>query len=97
VAADQDVVENSHRADQLDVLERARDPATRDAVNRRAQQAPPVEAELTRVGLVQARDDVEERRLAGAIRPDQADDLPARRRADVVDPLPPKRRVTLRI
>jgi hypothetical protein len=44
-------------------------------VRRRAQQALAVERDLARVRLVEARDQVEERRLAGAVRADQADDL----------------------
>ena len=42
----------------------------------RAQQALSREVELARVGPVEPRDHVEERRLAGAVRADQADDLP---------------------
>src|SRR5581483_6727089 len=39
------------------------------------QQALPVEHEVARLRTVDARDDVEERRLAGAVRPDEPDDL----------------------
>src|SRR4029077_18644786 len=50
-----------------------------------------------RVGLVEARDQVEERRLAGAVGPDQADDLAlAHVERDVVDrddPAEPSRHV----
>ena len=35
-----------------------------------------VELDLARVGLVEARDDVERGRLAGAVRPDQPGDVP---------------------
>ena len=73
--ADEHVVEHGHRPEELDVLERARDAAPDDAVRRRVQQALAVEVELARVGLVEPRDHVEERRLAGAVRADQPDDL----------------------
>src|SRR5438067_225037 len=53
----------------------ARDPAADDAVRRRAQQAAPVEDDLAVVRPVEPRDQVEDRRLAGAVRPDQPDDL----------------------
>jgi hypothetical protein len=42
---------------------------------RRAQQALAVERDLALVGAVEPRDQVEQRRLAGAVGPDQADDL----------------------
>jgi hypothetical protein len=74
--ADQNVVQNGHRPEELDVLERARDAAPDHAVRRRSQQALAGERERAGIGLVQARDDVEQRRLAGPVRPDQADDLP---------------------
>src|SRR5438067_5097022 len=75
VPADQHMLEHRHRAEQLDVLEGARDPAADDAVRRRAQQAAPVEDDLAVVRPVEPRDQVEDRRLAGAVRPDQPDDL----------------------
>ena len=96
-AADEHVLEHGHRAEQLDVLERARDPAPDDPVRRRAQQALAVEDDLALVRLVQPRDQVEERRLAGAVRADQADDLAlADVERDVVDrddPAEPPRHV----
>ena len=97
VRADEHVVEHRHRAEQLDVLERARDPATNDAVRRRAQQALAVEAQRAGVRLVEPGDHVEERGLAGAVRPDQADDLPRldveRDIVDRDDPAEPPRHV----
>ena len=40
-----------------------------------ADDRPPLEQDLARVGAVDAGDQVEERRLARAVRPDHADDL----------------------
>src|SRR2546423_1427232 len=69
------MLEQRHRAEQLDVLEGACDPRADDAVRRRAQQAAPVEGDLAAVGPVEPRDQVEDRRLSRAVRPDQPDDL----------------------
>ena len=44
-------------------------------MGRHAGNVSPLEQDRARVRSVGARDQVEERRLAGAIRPDQADDL----------------------
>jgi hypothetical protein len=67
-----------HRLEQLDVLERARDPAPHDPVHRRLQERLPVEEDVALVRRVEPRDHVERGRLAGAVRPDQADDLALR-------------------
>ena len=75
VAAEEDVLEHCHRAEQLDVLERARDAAPDDPVGRRSQQAAPLEDDLPAVRPVQTGNQVEQRRLAGAVRADQPDDL----------------------
>jgi hypothetical protein len=97
VRTDEHVVEHGHRLEQLHVLERARDPAPDDPVRRRPQQAPAVEVELARIRPVQPRDHVEERGLAGAVRPDQADDLAGvdveRDLVDRDDPAEPARHV----
>src|SRR4029453_17181310 len=73
--SDLDVLADGHRLEQLDVLERARDPASDDSVRRSSEQPLAVERDLPRVGLVEPRDHVERGRLAGAVRPDQARDL----------------------
>ena len=75
VGADEHVVQHGHRLEELDVLEGARDPAPHDPVHGRLQQRLAVELDLALVGRVEPRDHVERRRLAGAVRPDQADDL----------------------
>jgi hypothetical protein len=94
VPADEHVLEHGHRREELDVLERARDPAPDDAVRRRAQQALAVEGDLALVRLVQARDQVEERRLPGPVGPDQAGDLPLGHvQRDVVDRHDPAERL----
>ena len=74
VRADEHVLEHGHRAEQVDVLERARDPALDDAVGGVRSSDVAVELELARVGVVEPRDDVERRRLAGAVRADQTGD-----------------------
>src|SRR5262249_60031031 len=57
-------------------LERAGDPTVRDRVRREADDALSVEANVARLGPVDARYHVEERRLPSAVRADDADDLP---------------------
>ena len=86
VGADEDVLEDGHRREELDVLERARDAPAHDLVRRRAEQALAVERDLARLGPVEARDDVEGGRLAGAVGADQAGDLALlHRERDVVE------------
>ena len=69
-----------------DVLERARDAEPDDRCARLAQEVLAVEDDAAGVRLVEARDDVERRRLAGAVRPDQPGDLAlVDRERDVVE------------
>ena len=75
MGADEDVLEHRHRREQVDVLERACNPAFDDPVRRCLQQRLAVEGEFAVVRRVQAGDDVERCRLASAVRPDQAGDL----------------------
>src|SRR5262249_25767195 len=70
--ADEDVLEHGHRREDLDVLERACDSAADDAIRRRPQKRLPLEEDVSRIGPVQACDDVEGRRLSGAVRPDES-------------------------
>src|SRR5439155_22370528 len=77
---DVDVLAHGHRAEELDVLERPRDPERDDAMRRSAQERLAVEDDVALVRAVEARDDVERGRLPRPVRPDQPDDLP---RADV--------------
>ncbi len=75
VRADEDVVEDAHVRAELQVLEGARDAEPDDAVRRLAQQVLALVADGAAARLVEPRDDVERRRLPGAVRADQAGDL----------------------
>ena len=77
VHADEHVLERGHALEEADVLERAPDAALGDRVRRLAGDVVAVEDDLARGRLVDAGEHVEERRLAGAVRPDQADDRAA--------------------
>src|SRR2546421_43587 len=74
VMADHDVLEGGHVLEQPDVLEGARDPEPRDAVRGAARDVGACEEDASGRRLVQPGDDVEEGRLAGAVRADEADD-----------------------
>src|SRR6185312_12057335 len=69
------VLLDGHVEEEPERLERAGDPAGGDLVRVEAEQAPALELDLARIRRVDARDQVEERRLAGAVRPDHAHDL----------------------
>jgi len=75
MCADEDVLEHRHPREEHHVLERARDSEPDDPVRAHTEQIATVEVDPALVGRIQARDDVEERRLAGAVRPDQPGDL----------------------
>ena len=86
VPADEDVLEDGHRPEEVDVLERPRDAPPHDLVRRGAQQRRAVELDLAGVRRVEPRDDVEHRRLARAVRADQArDDAPVDVEGDAVE------------
>ena len=86
VRAHQHVVEDRHRAEQLEVLERPRDPANDDAVRRGLEECLSLELDFAAVRVVQPGDKVEDGRLPGAVRADQADDLaPLDIEGDAVD------------
>ena len=99
VRAHQDVLGDREALKQLDVLERPGDSAPHDAAGPDADQALAFEADVAGLRRVEPRDHVEDRRLAGAVRADQTDDLalgdrerdgvecddPAEALADVVD------------
>ena len=74
VRADEDVLEDGHVREELDVLERPGDPELDHAAGGRVQERVPVEDHVARVDAIEARDHVERGRLAGAVRPDQAGD-----------------------
>ena len=76
VGADHHVLEQRHRREQRQVLERPGDAQLGDAVGRDRRAGRWPRNEHRPVGrLVDAADDVEHRRLAGTVRPDQAADL----------------------
>src|SRR5437879_4914821 len=79
---DGDVVETGEAAEGLRDLERAADAEPRDAVGRQPGEVTAVEADGPRVGRVDARDRVDQGALAGAVGPDEPDDL-ARRDLEV--------------
>src|SRR5687767_6321329 len=72
-----EVVEHAHATKQGDVLERSRD-AERGHVGRRQVRAlAALELDAPLVRMVEAAHDVQQRRLAGAVRPDDREDLAA--------------------
>src|SRR6266699_4150862 len=75
VRTDEHVLEHGHVLEQHDVLERARNPESRDPIGGRSSQVLAFEQDAAAVRAVQARYEVEERRLPGAVRSDQPDDL----------------------
>src|SRR5437899_3087785 len=70
-----EVLQQCHRVPQLEVLEGAGNAAPGALVRRHSAQRSPIEEDPAGVRLHHARDAVEQRRLAGAIRPDEAQDL----------------------
>ncbi len=75
VRPDEHVLEHRHRAEELDVLERPRDALAHDLERGLLEERRSVEQHVPGVRLVETRDDVERRRLAGAVRPDEARDV----------------------
>src|SRR5262249_60014210 len=73
--ADGDIVAHRQLLERLDDLERPRDAHAADLVAGRARDVAPLEEDPARRRLVEPGDAVHERRLAGAVRPDDADDL----------------------
>ena len=74
--------------EQADVLERARETAPREPVRRPAVDVDCRRASTTPGRALEARHDVDERRLPGAVGPDQPEDLAARElQVDAVDGL----------
>ena len=69
------VLLDRHVEEEPQRLERARDAELRDLVRREADEVAALEQHLALVGPVDTGDQVEQRRLARAVRPDHADDL----------------------
>jgi hypothetical protein len=74
LGGDHQVLTHRQVVEQLCALPRPREPAARACVRRHPGEIPPVELGPARVPD-EARDRVDERRLAGAVRPDQPDEL----------------------
>ena len=74
---EQHVVEHAHHVQRLRHLERPHEPAARDRVRGQPVDRAAVEPDRAAVGALEARDDVEERRLARAVRADQRRDRAA--------------------
>src|SRR6185503_968936 len=70
----EDVLEHRERAEEREVLERAADAERGDGVGRQFEERSSAEEDVASAGIVKAAQAVEERRLAGAVGPDQADD-----------------------
>src|SRR5690606_21384117 len=75
VAAEQDVVEHAHALEQGDVLEGARHAAPGDLVRADADEGLALERDRAFLRGIEAGDRVDQRRLAGAVGPDEAVDL----------------------
>ena len=73
---DQDVLDHGHVGEQADVLERAAHAQGGDLVRSQPAQRLAPKGDLSAVGLVEPGEDVEERGLAGAVRPDDRADRP---------------------
>jgi hypothetical protein len=69
------VLPHGHVEEEAERLERPRDPLARDPVRIEPRDALAGEDDVAVGRLVDSRDEVEERRLAGAVRADDADDL----------------------
>src|SRR5262249_60072104 len=74
-AAGHDVVERAHAFKQRDVLEGTGDAAARRRVGPHLLARLAAEGDAPFLRLIEAVDDVEQRRLAGAVRPDDGADL----------------------
>src|SRR5881394_1335260 len=74
VAADADVVEHRQIGKQRDVLEGAADADFSDAVRRPRQDAGAFHQDVAGAWLIESGETIEQRRLAGAVRSDQAED-----------------------
>jgi hypothetical protein len=75
VHAHQDVFDDSHISEQADILERARDAAFCDLIGAQANQGSAIELNVALLWPVNPGHGVEEGRLAGTIRTNDADNL----------------------
>ncbi len=72
---DHHVFLDRHFLEGFQLLEGAADAETVDLVRSEAEKRAPLEADAALIGCLEAGDQVEERRLAGAVGPDQTQDL----------------------
>src|SRR5436853_3228530 len=75
MAADEKVIEHAQMRQHLAVLECARDAGSRDGMRRRARNALAAEEDVAMTGAIDAADTVQHTRLAGAVRPDEGEQL----------------------
>src|SRR5579872_1396468 len=73
--ADRDILQNRHAVKRLHHLKRPRNAEMRAPERRDAVDGLPVEENFAGVGLERAAHHVDQRRLAGTVRPDQAEDF----------------------
>src|SRR6185295_12354528 len=78
VEAGEHVLEQRKLLEQADLLEGAGDAEPRPLVRREPDEACSIEQKRTRVGLIDAGEEVQERRFAGAVRADQREDRACR-------------------
>src|SRR5213594_47284 len=69
------VVADGESRERPQLLERARDTPAAHVVGGEAREGASVESHHARIGVIEAADDLEERRLAGPVRADDADQL----------------------
>ena len=69
------VLANRHRGERPDDLERPPDAEARDSVRSQPANGSALPADVARIQVIQPADAVEQRRLAGAVRPDDAQDV----------------------
>src|SRR5262245_43374905 len=86
VATDHHVLEHAHAEENLQVLKRARQAAARELFRRKRGHVLAAQAHAAGSGQVKARDEVEQRGLAGAVRTDdREDETGCNRHAHVID------------
>jgi hypothetical protein len=76
--SDQEIFQGSHMAKEFDVLERPGNPQSSDLIGAQLRQIVPGKHDCALRRLVKATDTIEDRRLASAIRADQAMNDPLR-------------------
>ncbi len=74
--ADPDIVEHAEIGKQRDILEGAADADLGDAMRRARQDAVALHQNVALARLIEPRQAIEQRGLAGAVRPDQTENLP---------------------